>query len=258
MLLDEVHTLIIQSTAVALTTALIAELTKRKIKVIFCDEKAQPICELSPFNSAHNSAGRVLEQIAWTTENKATVWKRIVEEKILNQAKSLKRKGKIDEANLLFEYAKQVEEDDASNREGHAAKVYFNAIYFKGFTRDKECDVNKYLNYGYTILLAAFNRAVTASGYLTQVGIHHKSEFNQFNFTCDLIEPFRFVVDDFVESIGPEDDWKDRLIGLLGKDVVIGGKSQTLTNAISLYCQSVFTAIGDGKVQQIRFLKNEL
>ena len=36
ILLDEVHTIIIQSTAVSLTTSLLSELVKRKIKVIFC------------------------------------------------------------------------------------------------------------------------------------------------------------------------------------------------------------------------------
>ncbi|MBQ7243977.1 MAG: type II CRISPR-associated endonuclease Cas1, partial [Bacilli bacterium] len=176
VLLDEIHTLIVQSTAVSLTTSLIAELTKRKIKVIFCDEKSEPTCELSPFYGSHNCAGRIFEQVAWTEESKGLIWKRIVEEKIKNQEKSLRRKAKHDEAKLLREYSLEVLPGDASNREGHAAKVYFNAIYFKGFTRDKECDINKYLDYGYTVLLAAFNRAVTSAGYLTQLGIHHKNE----------------------------------------------------------------------------------
>ncbi len=258
VLLDEVHTLIVQSTAVSLTTSLISELSKRKVKVIFCDEKAEPACELSPFYGSHNCAGRVLEQVNWPFEHKEIVWKRIVEEKIMNQAKSLQRKGKIEEFKLLSSYAKEVQPGDATNREGHAAKVYFNAIYFKGFTRDKECELNKYLDYGYTILLAQFNRAITSAGYLTQLGIHHKSEFNQFNLGCDLMEPFRFVIDDFVATIKEEDDWKDKLIGLLGSERVIAEKTQTLVNAIGLYCQSVFTALSSGKVLGIRFLNNDL
>ena len=36
VILSEISTIIIESTAVSLTTSLIAELAKRKIKVIFC------------------------------------------------------------------------------------------------------------------------------------------------------------------------------------------------------------------------------
>ena len=41
IVLSEISTLLIESTAVSLTASLIAELAKRKIKVIFCDEKRQ-------------------------------------------------------------------------------------------------------------------------------------------------------------------------------------------------------------------------
>ncbi len=38
--------LIIESTAISLTTMLLSELTKHKIKVVFCDEKHNPQSEL--------------------------------------------------------------------------------------------------------------------------------------------------------------------------------------------------------------------
>ena len=44
--LGEIGTLIIETTAVSLTAALLSEMTKRKIKVIFCDEKRNPSSEL--------------------------------------------------------------------------------------------------------------------------------------------------------------------------------------------------------------------
>lgn len=40
--LSEISMLIIESTAVSLTASLLSELTKRKIKTIFCDEKETP------------------------------------------------------------------------------------------------------------------------------------------------------------------------------------------------------------------------
>ena len=40
--LSEISTILIESTAATVTTSLLAELTKKKIKVIFCDEKRNP------------------------------------------------------------------------------------------------------------------------------------------------------------------------------------------------------------------------
>jgi CRISPR/Cas system-associated endonuclease Cas1 len=40
--ISEISILIIENTASSLTTALLNELTKQKIKVIFCDEKRNP------------------------------------------------------------------------------------------------------------------------------------------------------------------------------------------------------------------------
>ena len=47
------------------------------------------------------------------------------------------------------------------NREGHAAKVYFNAfVLAKIFTRTEENSINAALNYGYGIILSTFNREI--------------------------------------------------------------------------------------------------
>ena len=96
VLLDEVHTIIFQSTAISVTTSLLAELVKRKIKVIFCDEKKNPISELYSYYGAHNTSGRIFEQLSIKEESKGIIWKRIVEEKIKNQAISLRKKYKYD------------------------------------------------------------------------------------------------------------------------------------------------------------------
>lgn len=258
VLLDEIQTIIVCSTAVSITTSLLCEIVKRKIKIIFCDEKSNPSSELSPFYNAHNTSGRIFEQIDWDEKKKGFLWKCIVSEKISNQAKSLRRKNKIEEAELLLEYSRNVLDQDISNREGHAAKVYFNSIYFKGFTRDDDSKINAVLNYGYTLILSTFNRCITSAGYLTQIGIHHKNEYNQFNFACDLMEPFRFVIDDIAEETAKEDMWKDKLISLLGKEFIIDNKKQSLSNAINIYCLSVFQALRENDFSLIKFLKNDL
>lgn len=74
----------------------------------------------------------------------------IVSEKIRKQAEFLYENEYFSQANLLNEYIGQVELADASNREGHAAKVYFNALFGMDFTRSADIPVNAALNYGYT------------------------------------------------------------------------------------------------------------
>ena len=120
---------------------------------------------------------------------------------------------------MLEGFADEVNPGDTSNREGHAAKVYFNHAFFDGFTRDQSCFINACLDYGYTILLSNFNRDVVAAGYLTQLGIHHKNDFNDFNFSSDLIEPFRFLVDEKAKSLKETGDFKSEMIKILGEEV---------------------------------------
>lgn len=54
--ISEISILMIETTSVSLTAALLCELTKKKIKVIFCDEKRNPSSELVPYY------GRVTEK----------------------------------------------------------------------------------------------------------------------------------------------------------------------------------------------------
>ena len=254
ILLDEIHTIIVSSTAVSLTTSLLNELVKRKIKIIFCDEKHNPSSELVPIYGNHNSSKRIKEQINWKSEACDFLWKCIIQRKIKNQANFLFERGQLKFSNMLESFSTEVEMGDATNREGHAAKVYFNHAFFDGFTRDKDCFINACLDYGYTILLSEFNRAISAAGYLTQLGIHHKNEFNDFNLSCDFIEPFRFLVDRKAFSLQEGCDFKTVMIELLGSNVTQLGKSQSLTNAINIYCNSLFTALSNGDFSKVAFI----
>ena len=253
ILLDEIQTIIIQSTEVAVTTALLSELCKRKIKVVFCDAKRNPESELVPYYGAHNVYKRLMDQLSWTAESKAIVWRAIVREKILNQSSLLTERRMLERSGQLRAFADQVEPGDTTNREGHAAKVYFNSVFFDGFSRVLEHPINTYLNYGYTILLSQFSRCITAAGYLTTLGIHHIGETNPFNFASDLMEPFRPYIDRLAASIKDGEDYKNMMISILAEEVVIDSKRQTLANAISIYAQSVFNALSKADPSLIKF-----
>ena len=62
--ISEISILMIETTSVSLTAALLCELTKKKIKVIFCDEKRNPSSELVPYYGSHDTSMKVRKQIA--------------------------------------------------------------------------------------------------------------------------------------------------------------------------------------------------
>ena len=254
--LDEVA-LLLENTAVSVTGVLLSELVRRKIRVILCDEKRDPAAELCPYFGSHDSARRLRRQLAWTEEACAAVWAAIVAEKIRNQAQALLRAGHGTAARQLAGYAAAVQPGDATNREGHAAKVYFNALFGMEFSRGAgEGPVNAALNYGYSLLLSAFNREVTACGYLTQLGLFHDNVFNHYILSCDLMEPFRPLVDMHVAAAPPaalEPEEKRRLLALLHAPVRIAQSEQTVLNAIRIYARSVFDALDAGEAARIRF-----
>ena len=258
--LNEIGMLIVESTAVSMTSYLLSELMKNKIKVVFCDEKRNPCSELVSYYGSHDTSSKIRKQIEWTKDDKDHIWTEIVSEKIKQQALMLQRYQK-EEANMLFEYMEEVEFGDITNREGHAAKVYFNALFGKKFTRTDENPINAALNYGYGIILSIFNREIVSSGYLTQIGLFHDNMFNQFNLSSDLMEPFRPLVDQLVVELKPEKfetEEKRKMLELLNKEVEICGKMEVVTNAIKIYCRSVFDALNDRDISLIRFYSNEL
>lgn len=258
--LSEISLLMIETTAVSLTVSLLSELVKKKIKVIFCDEKRNPSSELVPYYGSHDTSIKIRKQIDWSTSIKSQVWTEIVSEKIRNQANLLKKLAK-EEYQLLDEYVAEIEPGDTTNREGHAAKVYFNALFGKKFTRTSENSINATLNYGYSLILSTVNREITANGYITQVGIFHDNMFNPFNLASDLMEPFRPIVDLEVYYMMPNQfgqDEKMQMITILEQEVFIGGKCEYLNNVIKIYCKSVFDSLNDKDPSLIKFYRNEL
>ena len=258
--LGEIYMVIVENTAVSLTAVLLNELIKNKIKVVFCDEKRNPSSELIQYYGSHDTSLKYKNQLEWSKESKERIWTRIVYEKIFNQMQFLKKLNK-EEYRLLEQYLSELEWNDSSNREGFAAKVYFNAIYGMDFTRNKECFINTALDYGYSIILSAFNREIVASGYFTQLGLCHRNPFNKFNLSSDFMEPFRILVDEEVYNLeGTEfnKDHKNKLINILNKTVIIDDKNQTVVNAIKIYCRSLFSALAENDLEYIKMYRYEL
>lgn len=258
--IGEVNTLILETTTISITAALMCELIKQKVKVIFCDEKSNPHFELLPFYGSHDCSAKIKEQIAWTDFLKESLWTVIVTEKIENQMKLLKKLNK-EEYKILQEYASQIEHNDNTNREGHSAKIYFSALFGNNFSRNKENSLNAFLNYGYQLLLSTFNKEIVANGYLTQIGIFHKNMFNYYNLSSDLIEPFRVIVDELAYKENPqkfEKDEKRKLQNILNLKFRINNVNHYLSDVIKIYTKSIFDALSSNDLSLVRFFQDEL
>ena len=258
--LKDISHIIVNTTEASITFALLNEIVKNKIKLIFCDETRNPTAEVSPLYSSYNTSEKIRLQIKWDEYTKGEVWQQIVKQKIKNQRNLLETAGKPEYA-LLEKYIEEVELKDATNREGHAAKVYFNALFGKSFSRTDDSSINAALNYGYAILLASINRQVVSNGYLTQIGIFHDNMFNQFNFSSDLIEPWRVLVDntvyiDDIKTFGKEQ--KIELINLINEFVTIDNKYCRINQALEIYIRSVFDALNNRDISLLRFPIYEL
>ena len=258
--IGEVNTLILETTTISITAALMCELIKQKVKVIFCDEKSNPHFELLPFYGSHDCSAKIKEQIAWTDFLKESLWTVIVTEKIENQMKLLKKLNK-EEYRILEEYLSQIEHNDSTNREGHSAKIYFSALFGNNFSRNKENSLNAFLNYGYQLLLSAFNKEIVANGYLTQIGIFHKNMFNYYNLSSDLMEPFRVIVDELAYKENPqkfEKDEKRKLQNILNLKFRINNVNHYLSDVIKIYTKSIFDALSSNDLSLVRFFQDEL
>ena len=149
---------------------------------------------------------------------------------------------------LILNYVDEIVVGDKTNREGHAAKVYFNSLYGNNFIRNSDDQINAALNYGYAVLLSTINKEIINNGYLTQLGIHHKNEFNQFNLTCDLMEPFRVIVDDFVyynQEREFDTLYKLDIVNILNKTFKYQEKNYTLKDIIKMFVKSTLESVNN-------------
>ena len=256
ILLNEISILIIENQQVCITNALLTELIKHKIKVIFCDEKHNPISELNSYYESYDTYKKIKCQISWKQEIKDQLWAIIIKQKILNQAEVLFRMEKLDCFKFLRNYASEITIGDSTNREGLSAKMYFNALFDNNFDRKNKNDIrNIFLNYGYSLILSTFNKEIAAYGYLTQLGIHHIGETNPFNFSCDLMEPFRPFVDYLILSCKElnEKKNKNKLLELLTSEISYNNRNTIMLNAINFYVLSAVSVLNN---ENLRLLDN--
>lgn len=189
--LEDIWVVILESHSAVITSAALASLASSGIGLMTCGTDHMPNGLALPIGAHSRHAAIVEHQLAMPRPLKKNLWRRIVCQKIQNQAFVLEQLGK--DSRPVKACAENVLSDDASNREAVAASAYFKKLIDEGTRR--EGPYTAPLDYGYGVLRAAIGRAAVSSGWLVSRGIHHSSDLNAFNLVDDLIEPYRPVVD---------------------------------------------------------------
>ena len=245
--LSEIDILLLETTDIVLSTMLIKRLSDENILVIFCDDKRLPVAQLMSYYGKHDSSLQFSKQIEWTEQVKGVVWTEIISQKIFNQAVFLYEAGLDKKSESLTRLYEELQIFDPTNREGHAARIYFNALFGNNFNREKSNDINAGLDYGYSLLLSMFAREIVATGCVTQLGLKHSNQFNPFNFASDIMEPFRPIIDRIVyENRDCEfNKIKSKLFQIFINNYEYSGKEMFLSNIISDYTKKIVKSLNN-------------
>lgn len=245
--LSEIDVLLLETTDITLTTMLLKRLVDENILVLFCDDKRLPIGKLLSFYGRHDSSLQLSKQVSWNIDCKASVWTEIISQKILNQAEYLRVVGHTEKEKSLVHLLERLETFDPTNREGHAARIYFNSLFGNKFTRDSSSNINAGLDYGYTLLLSIFAREIVKTGCMTQFGLKHANQFNDYNLASDIMEPFRPLVDQIVYENKDKEFLiiKRHLFDLFSNKYVFNNRAMFLTNIASEYTKKIVRVLNE-------------
>lgn len=201
--IEDIGFLVLDHQEIYLSLPAMNLLVENNTSVIICGKNHLPNGMFLNLNSHHIQQEIFKNQIDASIPLKKQLWQQTIVEKITNQGILLE---KITQTKNSFEFlASKVLSGDTTNMEGVAAQQYWKTFfdtYDINFKRERFGDYpNNFLNYGYAILRAATARALSGSGLLNTLGIHHKSKYNAFALADDIMEPFRPLVDEKVFEI---------------------------------------------------------
>ena len=255
--IEDIGFVVLDNHSITLSLRLIEELTANNAAIVFCDKLHHPTAMSVPFDGNITHAETLTAQLDMSEPLKKQLWKQTVEIKIKNQATMLERTGS-DGVEALRRHAASVKSGDTDNREGAAARIYWQNLFGGEFRRERFGDApNHLLNYAYAILRAAVARSLVGSGLYPAIGIHHHNKYNAFALADDVMEPYRPYADEVVYKIWAATDepieelnreHKQQLLKLLASDVHMTNTLRPLMVGLSYTTASLARCIaGDQK-----------
>lgn len=254
--MEDISSIVFETPQINMSAKVLSLMAENKIIMYSCDDKHLPNGIFIPFASHSRELKVIKKQLDCSESFKKRCWQKIIIRKILNQAEVLKLCKRTLMSQHLENLSQKVNSGDTQNKEAIAAKSYFISLFGNSFSREYDDVFNASLNYGYSIIRGAIARTVVSYGYIPSIGIHHKSELNNYNLIDDFIEPFRPIVDLWVKTnITPETEFdkyvRAELVNLLNIDVRIQGKLQSVNNAINVMIASYTTAINQNDYKKL-------
>ena len=247
--LNDISAVVIENCHCKISVILQLRLAENNIPIIICNEKHQPeIHSLGLFNHFQITLW-INEQIEWSKKKKRKLWIKIVENKIENQKELLKYLEKSDiSITRLESYKENLKKDDisAEHQEAIASRIYFQELYSNTFKRFDEDGINSALNYGYMILRAIISSKIVAKGFHPSLGLHHKSQFNAYNFSDDIIEIFRPMVDylvyiykDILNEVKLSKEIRQKILLVAQQKVFFNGKKYNFSQVVDYYLDNI-------------------
>lgn len=244
---------------ITITTALIDKCKKYNVTLIVVKPNLRPVFYWS--NMAE--ANYLLKEKQYKFDkNNISIAKVIVENKIINQLRLLEKTRKCDESTkvaiqICREALSEIEniEDyyQLMGTEGFAAKHFFQA-YFQQYNwkkrmpRVKTDYINATLDIGYTILFNYVECFVRMFGFDTYVGIYHRLWFKRKSLICDLMEPFRCIIENTLRNALNRKQCKESDFNIIRNEYILKRENnivyqQLFFNALIKYKQEFFTYV---------------
>lgn len=243
--IEDIGFMVIENQETYISIPALSKLSNNNVSVIFCDATHMPQSMLLNLNSHHIQQEHFKNQINASEPLKKQLWQQVVKYKISNQAHLLENIGQNNSP--LKHYASKVLSGDTDNREGVAAAYYWKHLFDFDFKRERYgAFPNLFLNYGYIVLRAAVARAISGSGLLNTLGIHHHNKYNAFCLADDIMEPYRPLIDakvlTLLNSYNEQElttEIKSELLNVLTQTVYFDNKKSPLMVALSTTTSSL-------------------
>jgi CRISPR-associated protein Cas1 len=178
------------------------------IDTLILTQRGNPVAYLKSLDDDSHVATRVAQYES--LKKSLSIAKRLVFAKLEGQNHLLRKYGL--RQHDIMRLKDSIEKADSTNRllsiEGHASDFYFNQIFqmlpqAETFGRRRRTykaydGINNTFNLAYTVLKWKVLRALIKAKLEPFLGFLHSQQKGKPSLACDMMEPYRYVIDDFL------------------------------------------------------------
>lgn len=194
----------------SITSYLIKNAKKYAFPIIFLNFNLKPYFEVT----SDNKGNFLLRKKQYVSNKDLEIAKYIINNKIQNQLslmkslryKTVQEKNNIEIVNNILSKTDICKDSkELLGLEGNASKIYYSTYFknlnFKGRRpRAKEDIFNLMFDIGYFYLFNFIEANLELYGFDTFYGFYHKLFYQRKSLVCDIIEPFRCIIDKKIKN----------------------------------------------------------